>query len=273
MGHAEQETGVDVMPEIDIVEGNANNICEYSMCGYKDIKQEGYRRKADWLSKRFSEGMGFKILRSQEGDGVGFIEYTPGEYAWRAVEAPGYMFVHCIMIYLKKYKGKGYGSLLLKECLKDATKEKMHGVAAVTSRGTWMAGKELFLSHGFELVDEAPATFELLVKRFKKQAVLPKFKGGWGKKIKSYGKGLTIIRSDQCPYIAKFVREIVETAREEYGLNPRVVELTNCREAQNAPSPYTTSGMIYNGRLIADHPISNRRFINIMEKEARKHAV
>lgn len=273
MGGAEQETGVNVMPEIDIVDGNAKNICEYSMCGYKNIKQEGYRRKADWLRKRFSEGMVFKILRSHDGEGVGFIEYTPGEYAWRAVEATGYTFVHCIMIYPKKYKGKGYGALLLKECVEEARKGRAHGVAAVTSKGTWMAGKELFLRNGFELVDEAPATFELLVKRFKKKAVLPKFKGDWDKKIKSYGKGLTIIRSDQCPCIAKFVREIVETAREKYGLDPQMVELTNCLEAQNTPSPYATSCMIYNGKLAADHPISNRRFINIMEKEAGKHAV
>ncbi len=273
MGSTEQEAGVDVMAEIEIINGNADNICEYSMCGYKNIEHEGYKRKADWLRKRFSEGMGFKILRSYDGEGVGFIEYTPGEYAWRAVEATGYMLIHCIMIYPKKYKGKSCGSLLLKECIKDARKEKMHGVAVVTSKGTWMAGKELFLRNGFELVDEAPATFELLVKRFKKKAPLPKFKGDWDKKITSYGKGLTIIRSDQCPYIAKFVREIVETAREKYGLDPQMVELTNCKEAQNAPSPYATSGMIYNGRLVADHPISNRRFINIMEKETKKHVV
>jgi GNAT superfamily N-acetyltransferase len=254
--------------EIKIINTNADNIYDYGFCGIKNIKQEGYKRKADWLRQRFSEGMRFKILHSAKEGFVGMIEYIPGRYAWRAVEAKGYMVIHCLFILYKKYQGKGYGSLLVEECLKDAKKEKMNGIAVVTRKGPWLAKKELFLRKGFELIDEAPPDFELLAKILKKGPCLPKFSGNWKERMNRYSKGLTIIRSDQCPYVEKMVKEINETAKERYGLKAKIVELKNCKDAQNAPSAYGVFSIVYNGKLLADHPISNRRFMNIMNKKA-----
>jgi GNAT superfamily N-acetyltransferase len=258
-----------VIGEIRIIDTNADNICDYPLCGYKDIKQEGYKRKTDWLRERFKEGMKVKILHSPKDGSVGMIEYVPGEHAWRPVEAGGYMFIHCLFIIPKKYKGKGCGSLMVEECLKDAGKQRMHGVAVVTRKGTWMAGKELFLKNGFEVVDTARPDFELLVKKFKKSAPSPRFKGDWDKRLLKYDKGLTIIRSDQCPYAAKALREISETAQKTYGIKPRVVELKSSKEAQGAPSPFGVFSIILDGKLVADHPISNTRFVNIMKKELK----
>lgn len=257
------------MEKIEIIDTNADNIYNYGFCGYKDTKQEGYRRKINWLRKRFAEGMKFKVLHSSERGAVGAIEYIPGKYAWRAVEADGYMVIHCLFIMLKKYKEKGYGTLLVKECLKDAKRAKMHGAAVVTRKGTWMAGKGLFLKNGFQVVDKAPPDFELLVKRLKKGAPTPKFKKNWEKKLSKFKKGLTIIHSDQCPYCARSVEEMTETAQKKYGIKPKVIELKSARDAQNAPSPFAIFSIIYNGKLVADHPTSNTRFINIMEKELK----
>jgi hypothetical protein len=139
----------------------------------------------------------------------------------------------------------------------------MSGVVVVASRGTWMVGHELFVKNGFERVDQAPPHYELLVNRFNDSSLLPKFTGGWEKRLSKYSRGLTIIRSDQCPCIAKCAREISETAI-SLGLEVNTVELTNYREAQNTPSPYGVFNIVYNGKLIADHPISNKRFNNIL---------
>jgi len=255
------------MDKIEIIDTNANNIHNYGFCGYKDIKQEGYKRKVDWLKQRFSEGMKFKVLYSAGEGSVGFVEYIPGKYTWRAVEASGYMVIHCIVILYHKYRQKGYGLLLVEECLKDAKKENMHGVAVVTRKGTWMAGKELFLKNGFELVDKAPPDFELLIKRFA-DAPSPRFTGDWRKRLSQYSSGLTIIRSDQCPYVEKSVKEISETSQ-KLGIKANIIELKNCNEAQNAPSAYGVFGIIYNGKLVTDHPISSRGFLNIMNKELK----
>jgi N-acetylglutamate synthase-like GNAT family acetyltransferase len=255
--------------EIEIIDTNPDNICDYGFCGIKNIKQEGYKRKTDWLRKRFSEGMRFKVLHSVKEGFVGMIEYIPGRYAWRAVEAKGYMVIHCLFILYKKYQTKGYGSLLLEECIKDAKKEKMNGVAVITRKGPWMAKKELFLKNRFELVDKAPPDFELLVKKIKKNAHSPQFRGNWKERLSKHGKGLTIIRSDQCPYLEKWAKEISETAQETYGIKAKIVELKTYKEAQNAPSAYGTFSIVYNGKLLADHPISNKRFMNIMNKEGK----
>jgi GNAT superfamily N-acetyltransferase len=261
--------GVFVIGEIGVIDTNADNICDYPLCGYKNIKQEGCKRKTDWLKERFKEGMKVKILHSPGDGSVGMIEYVPGEHAWRAVEAEGYMLIHCIFIVPKKLKGKGYGSLLVDECLKDAKRKKMHGAAVVTRKGTWMASNELFLKKGFEIVDTAPPDFALLAREFKKSAPSPRFKGDWDKKLRKYDKGLTIIRSDQCPYVAKALREICETAQRSHGMTPRVIELRNSKEAQRAPSPFGVFSIILDGKLVADHPISNTRFVNIMKKELK----
>ena len=255
------------MEEFEIIDTNADNILEYGVCGYKDIKRAGYPEKLDWLKERFKEGLKIKTLYTKKDGTQGMIEYIPGEYCWRPVEASGYMFIHCIFSGFKRvYKNKGYGSLLLKECLEDAKKENMHGVAVVTRKGSFMAGKDLFVKNGFEVVDKAPPDFELLVKKYSKDAPTPKFKGDWEKRLSQYGKGLTIIRADQCPYTVKNVNEIYETAKKEYGLEPKIVNLNSSEEAQNSPCAFGSFSLIYDGKAIAHHPVSNKRFMNIMDK-------
>jgi YoaP-like protein len=252
---------------IEIIDTNANNILEYGVCGYKDIRRAGYPEKIEWLKDRFPEGMKIKTLYSDRDGTQGMIEYIPGEYCWRPVEASGYMFIHCIFSGFKNiYKGKGYGSLLLDECLKDAKKENLHGVAVVTRKGPFMAGEELFVKNGFEGVDTAPPDFELLVKKFNKNAPTPKFRGDWERKLSKYNKGLTIIRADQCPYTVKNVREISETAEKVYGMEPNIINLNNCHEAQSSPCAFGTFCIVYNGKVVACHPISKTRFANIMNK-------
>lgn len=255
------------MEGIEIVDTNAGNILEYGVCGYKNIKREGYSEKIEWLKERFSEGMKIKTLFSDKDGTQGMIEYTPGKYCWRPVEASGYMFVHCIFVGFKRaYKGKGYGSLLLDECLKDARKERMYGVAVVTRKGPFMAGKELFIKKGFDVVDNALPDFELLVKKFNKNTPTPKFNGNWRERVNEYGEGLTLIRADQCPYSVKNVKEISKSAEKIYGIKLNIINLKNCKEARRSPCAFGTFCIIYNGRVIAYHPISKTRFVNIMNR-------
>ena len=255
---------------VEIIDTNLDNILKYGICGYKNVKHEGLRRKIEWLKDRFSEGMKIKTLYSDEDGTQGMIEYIPGEYCWRPVEASGYMFIHCIFVGFKRaYKGKGYGSLLVNECLRDARKGNMHGVAVATREGPFMAGKELFVKRGFEVVDTAPPDFELLAKKFNENAPTPKFKGDWEKKLNQYSKGLTIFQSDQCPYPAKCVPEISETAEKVYDIKPKIIELKSCQDVQDSPCAFGSFCIVYNGRVVADKPISNTMFKNIMSKKLK----
>ena len=255
---------------VEIIDANLDNILNYGICGYKNLKHEGLRRKIEWLKDRLTEGMKIKTLYSDVDGTQGMIEYLPGEYSWRPVEASGYMFIHCVFVGFKRdYKGKGYGSLLVAECLKEAREKNMRGVAVVTRGGPFMAGKELFVKLGFEVVDTAPSDFELLVKRFDETAPTPKFKRGWEEKLNQYGEGLTIFQADQCPYLAKCIPEISETAERVYGIKPKIIELTSCRDAQDSPCAFGVFGIVYNGKIIAEHMISSKRFSNIMNKELK----
>ena len=250
--------------KMKIISVNSENISEYQPVCFLNPKNEGYLKKLEWLKKRFSKGLIIKLLYLEnEKKCNGFIEYIPGEYAWRAVDAKGYMFIHCIWISPNKHKEKGYGSLLVKECIKDAKKEGKYGVAVVTSEGPFMAGKALFLKNGFNSVAKAKPSYELMIKTIKSGS-LPKFRD-WEKQLSQY-KGLNIIYANQCPWVARSIKELSEIAKKK-GLKLKIVELENARQAQDAPSIYTAFNLIYNGKLLVDHYISSRRFLNIIEKE------
>ncbi len=257
------------MSEARIIDMNAENIFDFGFCGTKNPQHVGCSRKAEWFKKRQKEGMKYKVLFSEEKGTVGMIEYIPGEYVWRAVEANGYLVIHCLCIFHKPYREKRIASRMIDECIEDASREDMHGVAVVTREGAWMVGKDIFVKKGFEIVDYAEPDFELLVKKFDKDAPTPKFKGNWDKILAKHEKGLTILWSDQCPYIAKSVGEIRETIKERYGLKANIIEMKNREQAQNAPSPYAIFSLVYDGELLAFHPISNKRFMNIMDKKLK----
>jgi GNAT superfamily N-acetyltransferase len=253
------------MEKLQIINTSSLNIHEFGMCGYKNIKQEGYRMKVEWLKHRFQEGLKYPVLYSEQEGAVGAIEYIPGKYAWRPVDADGYMFIHCIFIIPKKYKNQGYGTLLLETCIEDARQDNMKGVAVVTRKGSWMAGKELFVKNNFQPVDKCTPDFELMVLKFDVQNPSPVFRTFPKEKMEKYNPGLWILTSDQCPYTEKAVREISETAKEIYKINTNIVELKSHIEAQECPGAFGTFCMIYNGQVIANHPISNTRFRNIMK--------
>jgi N-acetylglutamate synthase-like GNAT family acetyltransferase len=254
------------MAKVEIIDTDVTNVASHGFCGFRDARNEGHRRKVSWLKRRFAEGLKFKVLQV-DGQDVGMIEYTPGEHTWRPVEAAGYMVIHCVMINKKQYKGKGYGSLLVQECLRDAKSAGMHGAAVVTSSGTWMASRNVFLGCGFERVETAPPSFELLARKFRK-APSPRFRTGWDKTLRKYGSGLTIIKSDQCPCIAKSTDDILQACK-ALRIRPRIVELSSGSQARNAPSAYGIFNIVLDGKLVAEHPISGTRFKSIMRKLSR----
>ena len=60
---------------VEIIDTNTDNILEYGVCRYKDIKRAGYLEKIGWLRQRFLEGMKIKILYSDKDGTQGMIEY------------------------------------------------------------------------------------------------------------------------------------------------------------------------------------------------------
>jgi hypothetical protein len=251
-----------------LIDVDAANFDTLPCCGIKSHTHTGRQEKRGWLQANAKFGLRAKILLAPDGQPGGYIEYLPGQFAWRGVEAAGHMFIHCVWVFSRRHQRKGWGRVMLEACLEDARKADMSGVAVVVRDGPWLADRRLFLANGFEPVDTAPPDYQLLVRKLNRAAANPAFKKGWDQKVARYGRGLTIIRSSQCPHIAKFASEIAQAAAEEYHLKPKVVDLGSWQDAQNAPTPYAVFALIYNGRLLADHQISRTRFRNIMNKLA-----
>ncbi|XHH07754.1 MAG: YoaP domain-containing protein [Candidatus Bathyarchaeia archaeon] len=246
-----------------IINLTPDNIADYGVCGYKDVKKQlELRRKIDWFKTYYPKGLRIKAVLADKGGYQGMLEYIPGKYAHRPVDADGYMFIHCIFAGFKnEYKHRGYASALIEECINEAKTAGMKGVAVVTRKGPFMAKKDIFIKKGFHVVDVAQPDFELLALKFDTQAESPHFK-----KLDTapYAEGLTIIRSPQCPYSVKNVEAIMKTA-EKLGLKPQLIDLTDAESAQKSPCAFGTFCIIYNGKILSHHPISNTRFENIMK--------
>ena len=250
--------------DVDIVTVDASNVDRYGFFCYKSKpKTAGYQQKRAWLEERFAEGLRIKIVR-EGGKPAGFIEYAPGEFAWRVVNAPNYLVVHCMWV-VGRGKGKGYGSRLLDESIADAQLLGKQGVAMVTSRRPWLAGSGLFLRHGFEPTGAASPSFELLVRSFG-DAPLPNFPSDWDRRLGQYGHGLTVVRSGQCPYLDNGAQAALAAAS-EMGVPAQVVELATAQQVQHsAPSAYGVFGIVYDGKLLTYLPIGRKGIVELLQQ-------
>lgn len=253
------------MTDFAIVSVNPENVADLGFFCVKNKKHVGYVAKSCWLQQRLTEGLRIKLVMTKEGKPAGFIEYIPGEHTWRVVHAPEYLVIHCIWVHAGKSPHSGMASALVQDCLRDAEASGNAGVAVVTSDGPWMANQAIFLKNGFEQVDATPPHFQLLARRIG-SGPLPAFPQNWAERLHQC-QDLQLIYTNQCPYIGKAVAELPPVA-ERHGIQLHLLELNNPADArERMPSPYGVISLVYQGRLLADHPISATRFKNILQKE------
>jgi L-amino acid N-acyltransferase YncA len=238
------------------------NLSECGIGCLASPKNVGFQPKVEWLQQRFTEGLRFLLWRDSEGRPLAFLEYVPGEFAWRPVDASGWLFVHCLWVYPRGQKTGGLGSRLLQACVEEARTKQAIGVAAVVSDGPWMASKEIFLKNGFRQIGEVDR-FQLVIHRLR-DGPEPRFRDISGN-IQKY-QGLHLVYCAQCPMLPKSVNDLSEMAA-EHGLKLNVTVLQSAREAQNAPSYYGVFNLIWNGRLLSDHYVSKGRFKNLLKRE------
>jgi L-amino acid N-acyltransferase YncA len=227
-----------------------------------DTRHEGFQPKTDWLRRRFAEGLRFLLARDRAGKPLAFLEFAPGEHAWRPVDAAGWLFVHCLWVYPRGRKHPGLGTRLIRACIDEARRADARGVAAMVSDGPWMAGKAVFLRNGFEVVAAADR-FELVAHRLK-DGPDPAFRDVAGNLAKY--RGLHLVYAPQCPYLPKSAADLAAVAA-EHGLELNVTILDTAAKAQHAPSYYGVFSLLWNGRLLADHYVSKTRFRTILRKE------
>ena len=252
--------------QVEIVSVDAENVAKLGFfCRKSKMKTEGNRRKLQWVSKESANGLGIDILYD-DGRSVGFVEYAPGEHAWRAVHASGFLVIHCLWV-VGRAKGKGHGTALLRRAEAAAQDRGLAGVAMVTTPGVWLADNQLLARHGYESVDTAPPAFELMVKRFG-DASPPLFPTDWQDRAAAFGPGLTVVTTNQCPYLDDAEQAIL-TAAEKLGLPTRIVTLTSAEAVRDrSPSAYGVFGVVLDGELLSYHYLLEKDLVGLVSSRS-----
>jgi len=248
------------MEYIRVTKENLEN--EHICCAIANNNDIQVKSKKAWLADRFDEGLVF--YKSVER-GKCFIEYIPAENAWNPIEASGYMYIDCLWV-SGSFKGHGYSGDLLSECIRDSKDMGKKGLCILSA-----AKKKPFLSDpkflkykGFEVCDEADNGIQLWYLPFEKNSTVPCFKE-CAKHPHISEKGYVLYYTNQCPFNAKYVPVLEETA-EKNGIDFKAVKIENKEDAQNAPTPITTYALFHDGNYITNEQMNDTKFLKLVNK-------
>ena len=246
------------MEIITITKENLNN--EHICCTISNKDDIQVTSKKSWIAERLDDGLVFK-----KGDvrGKCFIEYIPAEKAWAPIEAAGYMYIDCLWV-SGQFKGQGNSSILLEECIRDSKEKGKKGLVVLSSKKKvpFIADPKYLRHKGFKLADSADPYFELLYFPFDKTAEIPQFKQSV--KERNQEKGMVLYYTAQCPFTAKYV-PLIEVVANENDIHFKSVKIETTEEAQNAPSPFTTYSLFYNGKFVTHEILSENKFLKLVK--------
>ena len=232
---------------------------EHICCAISNNKDCQVSSKKAWLADRFDDGLVF--LKSVER-GKCFIEYLPAERAWNPIEAAGYMYIDCLWV-SGAFKGHGYSNDLLGACIADSRAKGKQGLCILSAakKKPFLADPKFLQHKGFTVCDEADNGIQLWVLPLSSEAKPPRFKA-CAKHPRSDGEGYVLYYTSQCPFNAKYVPIVEETAR-AHGIPFRAIHIESAEAAQNAPTPITTYALFYNGEYLTNEQMNDKKFLKM----------
>ena len=230
---------------------------EHICCAISNNKDAQVVSKKAWLAERFDEGLVF--LRSTER-GKCFIEYIPAENAWVPIIAEDYMYINCLWV-SGSMKGHGYSSDLLDACISDSRQKGRKGICILSSakKKPFLADPKFLKHKGFTVADESDNGIQLWHLPLEEGAVSPCFKD-CAKHPHTDEPGYVLYYTSQCPFNAKYVPVLEETAA-EHGIAFKAIRLESREEAQNAPTPVTTYAFFCDGEYVTNEQMNDKRFL------------
>lgn len=250
------------MIEMNVVAGGGltvvtNQVDEHGCyCMRSMRKHEGYRKKVAWTEANTLNGLTYVQLKRGQKT-AGFIEYAPGEQCWRVMHADGYIVIHCLWV---GETGQGLGSQLVQLCLNEARRTGKKGVAVLTNEDNgWSPGRDIYVRNGFQLSAEGPYGFSLYAYSFGSEDK-PFFPDNWAERLDRFNEGLTILRTDQCPYLETATANVMAAA-EAAKISPSIIHIPDRKTMMElSPTPYGVFHVIFNGELVAYHRMTSRAF-------------
>ena len=215
---------------------------EHICCAISNNKDVQVSSKKAWLADRFDEGLVF--LKSVER-GKCFIEYIPAENAWIPIEADGYMYIDCLWV-SGSFKRHGYSTDLLAACIEDSKEKGKKGlcILCAAKKKPFLADPKFLKYKGFTVADEADNGIQLLYLPFEE-------------------KGYVLYYTSQCPFNAKYVPVLEQTAKEN-GISFRAIHIENRYEAQNAPTPITNYALFHDGEYVTNEQMNDKKFLKLV---------
>ena len=235
---------------------------EHICCAISNNNDVQVATKKAWLSERFDDGLVF--LKSVER-GKCFIEYIPAEDAWIPILADGSMYIDCLWV-SGSFKGHGYSSDLLEECIRDSKAKGKKGLCILSSakKKTFLADPKFLAHKGFKVSDEANNGIQLWYLPFAEETDAPKFKE-CAKHPKIDEMGYVLYYTSQCPFNGKYV-PIIEALAKEHGVAFKAIHLQCKEDAQNAPTPITTYSLFHDGKYVTNEMMNDKRFLKMIGK-------
>ena len=233
---------------------------EHICCAISNNKDVQVSSKKAWLADRFDEGLVF--LKSVER-GKCFIEYIPAENAWVPINADGYMYIDCLWV-SGSFKGHGYSTELLDACIEDSNEKEKKGlcILAAAKKKPFLADPKFLKYKGFTVCDEADNGIQLWFLPFGEEAETPKFKE-CAKHPHIEERGYVLYYTSQCPFNAKYVPVLEQTAREN-DISFHAIHIDSKEKAQNAPTPITNYAMFHDGEYITNEQMNDKKFLKLV---------
>ena len=248
------------MEYISITQENLEQ--EHICCAISNNKDIQVSSKKAWMAERFADGLVF--LKSVER-GKCFIEYIPAENAWNPIEAKGYMYIDCLWV-SGSLKGHGYSNDLLGACEADSKKKGKKGLCILSAakKKPFLADPKYLKYKGFIICDEADNGIQLWYLPFFANVQPPRFKE-CARHPRVDEMGYVLYYTSQCPFNAKYVPIVEETAR-KHQLPFHAIHLENKAQAQNAPTPVTTYALFCDGTYLTNEQMNENRFLKLAGK-------
>ena len=173
------------------------------------------------------------------------------------------MVIDCLWV-SGQFKGHGYSNLLLDACIEDSKAKGKKGLLILSSKKKlgFLSDPGYMRHKGFVTADTAEPYFELLYLPFMEGAERPRFRDTV-REHRTMPQGFVLYYTNQCPFTAKYVPVLERMAKERNAVF-QAVHIQTKEEAQNAPSPFTTFSLFYDGQLVTHEILSEKKFDKIL---------
>ena len=248
------------IPQAAFINLNPSNLSDHHLCcalsGQKH--SQGVIFKKEFLNQGFHSGL---VFRKLDVRGKVFVEFAPAETAWKPVEAPGCLVIHCLWV-SGRYQGHGLGRDLWDFCRAQA--DNHEGIVAVSGKSPYLTSTDFYLHLGFEILDQSFSGFQLVGYPHQEWKHPPRFTTNAKKERVPENQGVHFEYTHQCPFVPDCLKAMFEVAA-EFDLEVTSKHLVTVQEAQQSASPFGTFGAFLYGRLITHELMSPNKFRKLLE--------